>query len=254
MYPYRQILFALLAPLLLSSCLLTPGKFDSTLDIRGDRSFTFTYKGEVIIFDMAKEMTKKFPSTSSDEDKDELKQEGTSDSSFAPMDISADQAPKPGNDALKGEGDDETKMKAIADALSKETGYKSVRYVGNDTFLIDYEVHGTLDHAFVYPFNVDAEIVFPFIIVELRGKDMVRMKAPGFANSDSKNGGLGGRGSAGPLSKLDGTFTLITNAEIVSQNSEDGAAAAPGGRKIVWRATALTKDEPMAMLRVAPLP
>lgn len=252
MNPYRQILFALLAPLLLSACLLTPGKFDSALDIRADRSFTFTYKGEVIAFDMAREMTKGFPSpSSSDQDKGDLKQEGTSGSSFAPMEISADEAPKPGTNDPKAQADDETKMKAIADALSKEAGYKSVRYVGDSKFLIDYEVHGTLDHGFVYPFNIDAEIVFPFIVIELRGKDIVRMKAPGFANSDSKKGGMG---APGPESKLDGTFTLTTNAEIVSQNNEGGAAAAPGGRKIVWRATPLTKDEPMAVLRVAPLP
>ena len=196
MFPYRQILFALVAPLLLGACLLTPGKFDSTLDIRADRSFTFTYKGEVVALDMAKDM---------------------------------------------------------AEALSKESGYKSARYVGNSTFLIDYEVHGTLDHGFVYPFNVDAEIVFPFIVVELRGADMVRMKAPGYANSDNKKGGMGGMTPPGPESTLDGTFTLTTNAEIISQNNENGSVTAPNGRRIVWKATPLTKDEPMAVLRVAPL-
>ena len=43
---------ALAVFLLLSACLVTPGKFVSTLDIRADRSFTFTYKGEVIASDM----------------------------------------------------------------------------------------------------------------------------------------------------------------------------------------------------------
>jgi hypothetical protein len=57
----------------------------------------------------------------------------------------------------------------------------------------------------------------------------------------------------GPESTLDGTFTLTTNAEIVSQNNENGSVATTNGRQIVWKATPLTKDEPMAVLRVAPL-
>ena len=248
MYPYRQLLFALLAPLLLGACLVTPGKFQSTLDIRNDRSFTFAYKGEVIAFDAAKEMTKGFPS-SSDDEKEGLKNEGTSSNSLAPMDIAADGTP--GKDSES--ADNEIKMHAIARALSKEAGYRSARYVGNNMFEIDYEVHGTLDHGFVYPFNIDAEIVFPFIVVELRGKDMLRVKAPGFADSDSKKGGMGGMTPPGPESKLDGTFTLTTNAEIISQNNEDGAVAGPGGRSIAWRITPLTKDEPTAVLRVTPL-
>ena len=39
---YARFAFILAAPLLLASCLLTPGKFTSTLDINRDRSFTFT--------------------------------------------------------------------------------------------------------------------------------------------------------------------------------------------------------------------
>ena len=41
----------LAAPLLLASCLLSPGKFVSSLDIRKDRSFTFAYQGEIILLD-----------------------------------------------------------------------------------------------------------------------------------------------------------------------------------------------------------
>ena len=46
-----RLVTILAAPLLLVSCLLTPGKFVSTLDIRSDRSFTFTYAGEAILTD-----------------------------------------------------------------------------------------------------------------------------------------------------------------------------------------------------------
>ncbi len=56
-------------------------------------------------------------------------------------------------------------------------------------------------------------------------------------------------------SALDGTFTLTTNATIVSQNQEDGAQTQPNGtKKIVWRATPQTKEAPMAVLQLNPLP
>lgn len=254
MVHYTRILFALAAPLLLGACLLTPGKFTSTLDIRADRSFTFTYKGEVIALDMAKEMGKGMPGDPApQEDKESLEKDGSSDSVFAPTAFAAEEEAKSGEPDLSDAADNETKMKAMAEALSKEAGYKSVQYAGNSKFLIDYEVRGTLDHGFVYPFNIDAEIVFPFIAIELRGKDTLRVKAPGFANEDSKKSGMGGMGAPSPESKLDGTFTLTTNAEIVSQNNENGATAAPNGRKFVWKVTPLTKDQPMAVLKVAPL-
>jgi hypothetical protein len=50
---------------------------------------------------------------------------------------------------------------------------------------------------------------------------------------------------------LDGRFTLTTNAEIVSQNQEDGAQSAAEGKRIVWRITPLTGEAPMATLRVS---
>ena len=40
------------------------------------------------------------------------------------------------------------------------------------------------------------------------------------------------------------------DAEIVSQNNEEGAKAVGTRRQIVWRATPLTKDAPTAVLRL----
>ncbi len=105
----------------------------------------------------------------------------------------------------------------------------------------------------MWPYNVDAELMFPFIAVELRANNTVRMKAPAFANDSSKSSSaMGMQGLDKASSQLDGAFTLDTNAEIVSQNSEEGAVTAPGGRKtITWKATPLTKDAPSAVLRMA---
>ena len=142
--------FVLLLPLLLWGCILTPGKFVSTLDIRADRSFVFSYVGEVWAVDLG--------DIKGLADKAEKKTAEASERSEPSEDV-------------------ESKRKAIAAALSKEAGYRRVDYLGEGRFAIDYVITGKLTYPFVYPFNVDAEAVFPFIAIELRGKDGVRVKA-----------------------------------------------------------------------------
>lgn len=227
----RSLSLALAAPLILWSCVLTPGKFVSTLDIRADRSFAFTYVGEVYAIDMGKEFTKGLKDSSDDK---------------KPTDATGDEASLKMDD---GE-DSEAKNRAIAEALSKEAGFRKVQYVGNGKFEIDYAASGKLTYPFLFPFSSDAEVIFPFVMVELRGADRIRVKAPAFG-ADSSKSSMSDAGKA--ANKVDGTFTLTTDAEIVSQNNESGAATAGGKKTITWRATPTTKDTPMAVLKVAPL-
>lgn len=223
---------AVLSPLLLWGCVLTPGKFASTLSIGADRSFTFTYKGEVIALDPSSAMKGLGDKAESDGDKDAPKTD----------------APKSAEDEAAGEA----KNREIAAALSKEAGYRSVVYQGKGKFLIDYAVSGTLTHSFVFPYNSDAEAIFPFLAIEVRQGGLVRVKAPGFAGKQDSPGGGMGTPTADASKFLDGTFTLDTDAEIVSQNNEDGAKTVGGRRQIAWRATPLTKDAPTAVLRLKP--
>jgi hypothetical protein len=233
----RRIFSILLAPLLLASCVLTPGKFTSTLTILADRHFTFSYVGEVYALEGGDQMKG-------------LSDLGSAAGKNKETPLSArEKAAKEAQE--KAEAD--AKNRAIAEALSKEEGYRSAVYVGDGKFLIDYAISGTLDHGFVYPYNIDAEAVFPFIAIEVRRGGTVRVNAPGFANDSNKPadlGGMGGGMSGGP-SKLDGTFTLITDAEIISQSNEDGPTTTDGRKTIVWKATPLTKTAPTAVLKLA---
>jgi hypothetical protein len=208
----------LAAPLLLAGCLLTPGKFTSKLTINADRSFTYAYAGEVYALD---------PNTS----------------------LSGSGADKAEEAAAK-KAEAEAKNRAIAETLSKEAGYRSARYLGDGKFMIDYEISGRLDHVFIYPFNLDAQAIVPFVAVELRANGTVRVKAPGFAN-DSKD-------QAGPMSgmadsssdKIDGSFVLDTDAEIVSTNNEEGSQPAGARKLLSWKVSPLTRDAPTAVLRL----
>jgi len=242
-------LAVLAAPLLLASCILTPAKFVSTLDVRADRTFTFTYLGEVQLAKTSGAnglVFKTEPSANTATGASRRRRGGA-------------QAP-----AAKNTGDtpdEAAQLQSLADALSKEYGFRSVKYVGNRRLAIDYAITGRLDHAFIFPFNPDADVLLPFVTIELRGKDRVRIKAPGYANDQNMSASLSGFGlpaagaDADAAAALDGTFTLTTNATVVSQNQEEGARTQSNGAKtIVWRANAQTREAPLAVLQLDALP
>ncbi len=234
---------ALLGALLLTACVLTPGRFTSTLTVNKDRTFAFTYVGEVIAVDFGKEFANGLGDLGSDKKGEDAEAKPT-DAAFAQDDDAKDKVAT----AAKKKAEFEAKCRAVAAALSKEAGYRKVEYVGEGKFLVDYAVAGKLTHNFIYPFNIDAEAVFPFIALELRGDGKVRMKAPAFAKDGASAGGTGGLGDMAPASKLDGTFTLDTDAEIVSQNNESGAESVGGRKRVVWQVTPLNRTAPMAVL------
>ncbi|WP_254295032.1 hypothetical protein [Sphingomonas tagetis] len=260
--PLRGLALAVMAPLLLVGCAFSPGKFTAALTILADRSFTFSYQGEVIAVDLAGEMAKGMGDAFKSDGKDEEKKE-TSDTALlqaaswqaaddAGNETDSGAAEQSAEDSAKEKAEDkakkEAKFKAIGEALTREAGYRSVSYKGDGVFLVDYQISGKLTHGFMWPFNVDAEVIFPFVILELRGKDMVRLKAPAFGDNDSP-----AKGKMDDKSKLDGVFTLVTDGEIVSQNNEDGAKADGKRRTVTWKATPLSKDAPMAVVKLAPL-
>lgn len=235
----------LVAPLTLWGCVLTPGRFVSSLTINADRTFAFAYKGEVIALDPSAAMKGASESKADDGNMPQVDApQPDAKKSSEPSDADAD-------------ADADAKNREIAAALSKEAGYRSVVYRGKGKFDIDYTIAGSLAHGFVFPFNTDAQAVFPFIAIEVRQGGTVRVRAPGFANSQSGSSGMGGLGGMGSgasdaAKHLDGQFTLETDAEIVSQNNEDGAKTIGKRKQIVWRVTPLTKDAPTAVLRLKP--
>lgn len=235
----RAVALAVVAPFILVGCVLVPGKFASTLHIAADRSFAFAYQGEVIAIDLAGEMAKIGAMGRAAEDAD-----------TDPAGISLDDIAFQDTDGADDQARADARFRAIADALRKEPGYRSVEYKGDGLFAIDYATRGSLTHGFVYPYNIDAEVIFPFVVIELRGPDQVRVKAPAFGETDTP-GGMGG--SSPSNDRMDGTFTLTTDAEVVSQNNEDGVESDGGRKKILWKATPLSQDAPMAVLRVQSL-
>ena len=257
--------FLLTAPLLLASCLLTPGKFTSTLDIKADRSFTFTYAGEVIFQDPAEAMAQGMAegmaadATQPVDDEGRSAEGGDSDMD-ADLDADTDSpemapptpvftpaAPGPETPAKIAE------RRALAETLAKEVGYRSVEYLGNNKFRVDYAISGRLDRGFMFPINLDAKALLPWVVIEVRRDNTARVSALAFGDADSNMGGMGGSGGSAPGKppiEREGTFTLTTDATLVMQNNEEGMAPGPG-TKVVWRVTPTSKTVPTAVVRFA---
>ncbi|MEI9928280.1 MAG: hypothetical protein WDN44_12030 [Sphingomonas sp.] len=167
----RSLAIALMAPLLLVGCLFLPGKFEAVLTIHADRAFTYTYKGEVMAIDLEGLVGKAMKG---------MGQQGKGANGTAEPGGIPDFTLTPEEKAKQ-----DDKFRALAAELAKESGYRTVDYRGNGVFYVDYAVAGTLTHGFVFPYNLDNKLVFPWLAVELRGKDLVRVKAPGFARPDT---------------------------------------------------------------------
>lgn len=215
-------------PFLLTACFFSPGAFTSTLDIGRDRSFTFTYVGEVIVTDPGSQAGEGFA-------------QGLSDA-VAGQSPEALAEPSPRRPAEIGEA----RRQAIIEALTREAGYRSVDYVGDNKFRVDYSVSGRLDRNFVYPINLDAPSVIPWIAVEVRQDGTARMTAMAFGDPPGGTAGQPGADSANEQRR--GTFTLTTDADLVMHNNEEGTA--PGDRATVtWRITPTTQAAPRAVVR-----
>lgn len=238
----------LMAPLLLTGCLLSPGKFTSTLDITRDGRFTFTYAGEVEIID-SETFSRQMKGTADapEEEESEGKKKGKDDAVEAAAEATDEENLTPEQV--------DAKRREWAAELMKEQGYRSVVYKGNDVFEIDYAISGRTDHSFVFPYNFDAEVLFPFIAMERRANGTVRAKAMGFGDNSSSamEAAKGGAGadSAGKLTP-NGIFTLTTDAEVVSQNNENGVTRENGKTVIRWTVRGQPKDAPTVVLRLQP--
>lgn len=230
MFFWTRIAAALAMPLLLAGCLFQPGKFTSTLDINADRSFVFTYLGEIQAIEM----------------------DNMADGLAIPEDGS--DAAKPKDKDEKKAGMTEAEKAELAQTLAKEAGFRKVEYRGDDIWFVDYRMAGTLTHSFVFPYNLDAEMIFPFVAIEPRANGTVRVKAPAFAKSANRPDMSGmGPDMGGGNDRIEGDFTLTTDAEIVSQSNEDGAHSGADGRKTIrWRITPQSESPPTAVLRVRP--
>jgi len=289
--PVRRTAAALLAAmcLALAGCLLTPGKFTSTLDIRKDGAFTFAYTGEIHMLALSKlaEMGDK-PGDAATFTPDPCT--GPAPDGKAPASATKDDDTRPCTDAEIAKqredwqaaqnamaaskqkeaqqrsamlgGIDPTSPKAaeeFATRLRHQAGWRRVDYKGDGVFDVDFAMTGRLTHDFAFPTLEKMPYAIPFVSVFRHADGTLRIDAPAFVGGGSNSaamlaqmGNSAGRDSTSHmLDWIDGQFTLTTDAAILANNTDDGPARDARGQALHWTVNARTSAAPTALLRLA---
>lgn len=268
--------------LLLAACLVSPGKFDASLDVRKDGRFTYAYKGEIFVLGLSELMKmgnkaeqepfKAICSVANDPEKgrpctkEEIAEQKANWDDEQKSRAARDKKDQDMAKAMLG-GLDPTDPKAaeeLATRLRRQYGWHSVVYKGSGVYDVDFRITGTLTHDFTFPTIEKMPSVIPFFVINRRADGTVRLDSPALAN-DANGGQFGGLaqmaaaeagakadgGNIPELPQVDGRFTLTTDAEILANNTDEGPKADPLGKRLVWTITVREKAGPMALLQLA---
>jgi hypothetical protein len=157
---------------------------------------------------------------------------------------------------FSGSGDEANQK--FAAALMKYEGWKNVTYKGKGTFDVDYRYTGKLTHDYVFPIFPKMDMIFPFIMVRKRADGAVTVTAPALIGGGMKAlagrakmmGDLSGSKDMPESPKTQGLFTVTTDGEVLSNNSEDGPSTDPKGKKVVWDVNPMTDRLPEVLIKI----
>lgn len=278
-----KILVAAAAPLLLTGCLWGPGKFASELQLRKNGTFVLDYKGEILfqLPESEKDMAARpwvdtmalchkdgtvtvAPSITSGDDAEDVGRCTPTQIAKARKEFEATEAQRVASARQESErmakvfglpGRDDASNRRFAATMMKYQGWRSVVYQGKGVFAVDYHGQGSLAQDYVFPMIPDADLMLPFISIRRRADGSVLVTAPALTGG---SGVFGARAKTlglpdskdGPASKAQGRFTIVTDAEILTNNSEDGPAPHAGGRMLKWDVDAASTKVPEALVRL----
>ena len=268
MHHWTKWLLAIAAPFTLGSCLWSPGKFSSTLALHKDGTFVLDYKGEVLLqmpedkieaprawnemmVACADEPVKPRPCTREEIEKARVAHEQEQASMTAKRKENEQMAKLFGLP-----GQDDASNRAFAARLMKYQGWRSVVYRSKGVFEVDYHFEGRTGQDFAFPLMPDSDMIIPFITIRRRTDGTVMVTAPAFTggagpfSARAKMMGLPDKGEDGPKSQAEGRFTIITNGEILTNNSEDGPAPHSAGRQVHWDVGPASTKVPELLVRL----
>ena len=152
-------------------------------------------------------------------------------------------------------GSDDESNRRFAANMMKYQGWRSVRYVGKGVFDVDYHFEGRVGQDFVFPMMPDSDLIVPFVMIRRRNDGSVMVTAPMLTGATGPFGArakaLGMPGSRdGPPSRALGVFSITTDGEILTNNSEDGPAAVPTGRRVKWEVAPGSTRVPEMLVRL----
>ena len=268
----------------LTGCLWTPGKFTSELALRKSGAFVLDYRGEIILQlpkdnDQPATWNSKsmvrchrsgnvevFPAIAGgmgDEDDDPVRACTAAEIAKAKTQYEREAAKRSEQQGKSNEemakafglpGLDDESNRAFAAKLMKYEGWRSVRYRGSGVFDVDYHFEGRATQDFLFPTLPDNDLIIPFIAIRRRTDGSVLVSAPamtGGAGPIAARAGAAAAAAPGaPVSKAQGRLSVITDGEIMTNNSEDGAAPHAIGRQVHWDISPASTKIPETLIRL----
>jgi hypothetical protein len=283
MHHWTKKLLALAAPLLLTGCLWGPGKFASSLTLMKNGSFTLDYRGEIVLLVPPDENSvepwkdtmarcRKSGATqvvsegevASDNEEDPARPCTAAEIAKLKAQYETEAAAraeakrKENEEAAKAfglPGLDDASNRAFAAKLMKYAGWRSVAYRGNGVFDVDYHFEGRSTQDFLFPMLPDNDLIIPFVAIRRRADGTVLVTAPAMTGGSGPLAARAGPAASkmsggGPTSRAEGRFTVITDGEILTNNSEDGAAPHPVGRQVHWDVSPASTKIPETLIRL----
>lgn len=286
------------AMLTLQSCFFAPGKFASTLDLRRDGRFSFSYAGEVLFLDESmapgsaetdicySSTTSKPAAASRDEPGQRpvaTDSEADDDGDTASVEVSMDERPCTPAEKAERAADrarqkkematmmgavvgfdpgDPASVSAYIAELKRYKGWRSVVHRGGNRFEVDYRNEGTLGQDFLFPIFDRVVVHTPFVTVRPRTDGSVEVRAPAFGDnafgSAAGLSGMMGKMGAGSakdgdavsklLKTVDGSFTIVTDGDIRTNNTTEGATTRGGDKVLTWKVSTLSREAPRALV------
>ncbi|HKX92876.1 MAG TPA: hypothetical protein VJM15_10705 [Sphingomicrobium sp.] len=278
----KRLIVAACAPLLLTGCLWGPGKFQSDLIIRKDNSFVLDYRGEMIIQtppDDAKlppwdpkEMIRchrsgkieNWPDVGGISEEDDAVRPCTAaEIAKGKADYEKKAAEKAAAKRKESEemakmfglpGLDDASNRAFAAKLMKYAGWRSVTYRGKGVFDVDYHFEGRATQDFLFPALPDNDFIIPFIAIRRRADGSILVTAPAMTGGAgplaARAGGAAASPDKGPVSRAQGRFTIVTDGQVLTNNSEDGPKQHVVGRSVHWDVTPTANKVPEALIKL----
>lgn len=153
-------------------------------------------------------------------------------------------------------GADDASNRRFAANLLKYKGWRSAIYRGKGVFDVDYHFEGRATQDFAFPMIPDSDLLVPFIAIRRRNDGAVLVTAPALTGGSGPFGaramaaGLPDSSGDGPKSRAEGRFTVTTDAEILTNNSEDGPSSTPSGKQVHWDVGPGSKKIPEMLVRL----
>ena len=256
--------------LMLSACLLTPGKFVSSLDIRKDGAFRFAYSGEMYMLPLSKlaESSGPFKAQPCYKDRTQIERPCTTADMTKQKHDWESKAQKNSKEAASAKAllggidpSDPEAAEELVKRLRNQKGWRRVEYRGDGLFDVDFALTGRMGHDFSFPTIERFPMASAFVQVAVHQDGTVRIDAPSFGPSAGaapfgnmmQAAAMGGASKTadGPnIPEMDGTFTIRTDGEILANNTETGPQPATMGRSLSWKVNSRSTAAPTALIKL----